>query len=658
MQKLILLTILFFCAKVSMAQSIQWASKILDFSSELFSIEFSAEQSLGIPSVLPIIGENPGAWAPNNIGKKEFLKVGFDKPMKIKQVAIAETYNSGALSKVFAYTDSFDEYLLFEFHGELRFTKGGLFNIYFDETTYLVSALKLVYDGSKVKGRINIDAIAISNSIIPISFGVSVKSDIRSDITVEKLGANINSEANEIKPILSPDGKFLFFSRQYHPGNVGGEEDPGDIWVSEYNEQRQDWSIARNLGTSLNNRGQNFINSFSPNGNGMIAVLGGKYGKSSKLQPGVSLSNNFDGNWSKPATLDFVTQSDLKGNFDLNLSADRKMLLIANHGEVTYGDKDLYVSFLQKNGTWSEPINLGPNVNTINEESSPFLAPDGETLFFSSRGFAGYGGSDIYVTHRLDNTWTNWSEPENIGPVINSDMDETSFNIPSKGGYAYFSRYDSKGNADIFLVKQPLFETPVQLTTFKGSFFDQETQKAIVAKITSENQTYFAEGKEFLINLPSGNEYQFTIEAKGYRSQTETLNLATVKTAGRIVREIFLEKIKEEILTFENITFISNDTILHDESFEDLNKIVALIESQPEISMEISSHTDNIGSEENNKKLSKARAEVIFRYFVNHGISPDRLVIQWFGESRPIASNDTEDGRKKNRRVEFKIIRE
>ncbi|MEE9215202.1 MAG: OmpA family protein, partial [Thermodesulfobacteriota bacterium] len=194
--------------------------------------------------------------------------------------------------------------------------------------------------------------------------------------------------------------------------------------------------------------------------------------------------------------------------------------------------------------------------------------------------------------------------------------------------------------------------------TFKGSFFDQETQKAIVAKITSENQTYFAEGKEFLINLPSGNEYQFTIEAKGYRSQTETLNLATVKTEGRIVRDIFLEKIKEEILTFENITFISNDTILHDESFEDLNKIVALIESQPEISMEISSHTDNIGSEENNKKLSKARAEVIFRYFVNHGISPDRLVIQWFGESRPIASNDTEDGRKKNRRVEFKIIRE
>ena len=179
-----------------------------------------------------------------------------------------------------------------------------------------------------------------------------------------------------------------------------------------------------------------------------------------------------------------------------------------------------------------------------------------------------------------------------------------------------------------------------------------------MAKITSENQTYFAEGKEFLINLPSGNEYQFTIEAKGYRSQTETLNLATVKTAGRIVREIFLEKIKEKILTFENITFISNDTILHDESFEDLNKIVALIESQPEISMEISSHTDNIGSEENNKKLSKARAEVIFRYFVNHGISPDRLAVQWFGESRPIASNDTEDGRKKNRRVEFKIIRE
>lgn len=637
------------------AQQILWADRVIDFSSEQFSIEFAAKQALGKPDVLPAKGENPLAWSPRFAGKQEFITVGFENAMPIKQVAIAETANPGALYQAYAYDPAGEGFLLFEFPSGLKNTNGGMFTIFFPTTEYAVSALKLVYDGARVGGRINIDAIAISDSDFPVRAVPNIPPFLKRNLQVEKLGNQINSSASERKPMLSPNQKFLFFSRANHPLNTGGTDDPGDIWVSQYDDKTNTWSAARNAGYPLNNKGSNSVSSFSSQGESLIALLEKEYTNKSTKE-GFSLSFEDNGKWSAPVTQQFVAHEELKGDFEISLSANRKILLIANQGQVSYGGKDLYASFLQPDGLWSDPLNLGPQVNTLNEESSPFLLPDGKTLYFSSNGRAGYGGQDIYESHRLDNTWTNWSEPQNLGPRINSTSDELDFSIPPKGSLAYFSRKE-EGNADILSVRLPLFEyPPTKHYIVKGSFINQLTHEPVQAKISMQDSTYSMEGKRFEFNLKAGRAYEFLVEAEGFAQKVEVIEVAQMDSP--MERIISLTPVNEEVHVFENITFFSNDSTINTESFADLEKIVRLMEEQPEIKIEILSHTDALGSDDENLKLSKARAAAIRTYLIAKGIAPSRLSTRWFGESRPVATNETEEGRRKNRRVEFRVVRQ
>ncbi len=632
------------------AQNTLWADRLIDFSSEQFSIEFSAKQVLGKPDVLPVKEESHLAWSPRTAGKQEFIAVGFEKAIPISQIAIAETVNPSALYRAYAYDQGGQEHLLFEFPSGLKNISGGMFTIFFPITGFPVSSIKLVYDGTRINDRINIDAIAISDSPLPVRAIPRIPPYLRRNLKVEKLGSQINSSASERKPILSPNQKILFFSRENHPQNTGGIDDAGDIWISEYDEKTGTWSPARNAGTPLNNKGNNSIGALSSYGENSIALLEREYTNKSTRE-GFSLSFEDKGKWSAPVAQRFVAHEELKGDFELGLSANKKILLIANQGQVSYGGKDLYVSFLQPDGYWSDPLNLGVQVNTLNEENSPFLLPDGKTLYFTSNGRAGYGGRDIYETHRLDNTWTNWSIPQNLGPQINSAHDEHDFFIPPAGSFAYFSR-EEKGNSDILSVKLPLFEYPAETVTLTGVLLNQITHEPVEARISMSDSVFFVKGKNFLLKLIPGKAYPLAIEAEGFVRKTEIVNVGK-----DMEYTILLTPVKEEIHTFENITFASNDSTINEGSFNDLEKIIQLMDSQPEINMEISSHTDALGTEEENMMLSRARAAAIRHYLIEKGISPSRLTIQWFGESRPVASNETDEGRRKNRRVEFRVIR-
>ena len=482
---------LVFSASISFsttAQVVQWASKVIEFSSELTPIQYAAKQTLGKPNVLPAGGQSPNAWAPDRPNRKEFLKLGYDNPISIRQIAIAESHNPSAIYRVFAYDQAGKEYLINTLNPMAIPLKGRMLNIFMEPTPYKVAAVKIEFDGGAVPDYYSIDAVAISDSNYPIIADIPTMQLLASGILIEVLDNNINSEYKELNPLLSPDGKTLYFSRQNHPQNVGGVKDKEDIWYSELDSAGR-WQLAQNLG-ALNNEGPNFVNTIkavTPDGKSAIMVLlGNKYLDNGKMLAGVSISSNVGGTWSKPVALNIINDYNYAEKANYFLADNRKTLLMSVERDDSQGDRDLYVTFMNADSSWSEPVNLGDVLNSAGEESAPFLASDDKTLYFSSTGFSGYGGNDIYVSRRLDDTWTNWSEPENLGPEINSPLEDLFFNIPAASEFAYYSRGLSETNADIFRVKLPIVKSPDAYVTVKGKVIDKTTGEPVAAKIVYE----------------------------------------------------------------------------------------------------------------------------------------------------------------------------
>jgi len=355
------------------------------------------------------------------------------------------------------------------------------------------------------------------------------------------------------------------------------------------------------------------------------------------------------------------------------LANTKKSLLLSIEREDSRGGRDLYVSFQKKDSSWSEPLNLGSVINTANEESAPFLASDDKTLYFSSNGFSGFGGADIYMSKRLDDTWTNWSEPQNMGPDINSKLDDLFFNIPSTSDFAYYSRGITEDNADIYRVKMPIYKAPEAIVVVRGKLIDAKTGKPVGAKIIYER---LPDGKEvgivysnpetgeYEIHLPGGQKYGVRAEAQGHISENQSLDL-TGDTKDGIVEHRDMRLAPLEVAAVEANTTISLNNIFFDfaksilkaDSYPELNRIVDLMKEKPAMTVEISGHTDAIGPDAYNMTLSEMRAKSVSKYLVDKGVDANRITTTFFGETKPIGSNETKEGRRKNRRVEFKIIK-
>lgn len=659
----------FFCIvfNLSFAQNVQWASKVIEFSSQLTPIQYSAAQVLSKPNVLPAGGESPSAWAPSKTGKEEFLKVGFAYPIKVQQIAIAESYNPSAVYQVYTYDKGGKEYLINTFEPRVLELKARLLNIFLDKTPYEVHAIKIVFKGSALPGYFSIDAIGISDSKIPIKIGINLAENLRKDLSPERLSDHINSPFKEYGPLLSPDGKTLFFSRRNHPENMGGIKDKEDIWYSELDTLSGEWSLAKNLGLPVNTIGPNFINSITPDGNSMIILLGNQYTEDGKLKAGVSVSSKTESGWTHPKALEIINEYNNNPKANYFLANNRKILLSSVERDDTHGDRDLYVSFLQASGKWSEPLNLGPVINTATEETSPFLATDDRTLYFSSRGFSGYGGNDVYVTRRLDDTWKNWTEPENLGPAINSERDDFFINIPETGKYAYYSKEISDEDADIFRLALPIFYQPNPVVLVKGKVIHSTTKKPIAAKIIYEQlpggkEIGIAESDssngQYQIILPSKAVYGFRAEAEGFFPISQNIDLMEQKENKEMTQDLTLVPIKTgETIVMNNIFFETDKSELKEESFPELDRIASFLEDNTSITVEISGHTDNVGSSKYNMQLSERRAKAVVNYIIEKGIDEKRIEVKAYGKTKPVATNKTTEGRSKNRRVEFKILK-
>jgi OmpA-OmpF porin, OOP family len=684
--KRILLTALFsaFLYLSSSAQDLQWATRVISFSSELTPVQYSAQQVLGKPNVLPVGGQSPNAWVPDRPKRKEFIKVGFDHPASIRQIAIAESHNPSAIYRVLLYDEAGKEYVANTLNPHVVPIKGRMLNLFIEQTPYKVVAVKIEFDGAALPDYFGIDAIAITGSGYPVIADIPKMQLLASGIIIEALDKNVNSEYSELNPLLSPDGKTLYFSRKNHPGNMGGVNDKEDIWYSELDSTGH-WEIAKNMGPQFNNPSPNFINaiqSVTPDGKSAVMLLGNKYQPNGKMLAGVSISSNVGGTWTKPVPINIKNDYNFNEKANYFLTNNRQTLIMSVEREDSRGDRDLYASFMQKDSSWSEPLNLGSIVNSANEESAPFLAADDKTLYFSSNGFSGYGGADIYVTRRLDDTWTNWSDPENLGPEINSPQEDLFFNIPASSEYAYYSRGVSDTNTDIFRVKLPIVRTPDIWITVKGKIIDATTGKPMRAKIVYERlpdgtdlgiaQSDPSTG-EYDIKLPAGNLYGIRAEAEGKISESQNLDLRNVTADKTIDHEDFdLDPVKQETavepirvapvaenvtINLNNIFFAFDKAFLLAESEPELNRIVDLMNEKPSMQIEIAGHTDDTGPAQYNLNLSERRAKSVVKFLTGKGIASDRIKTSFFGESQPSVPNTNREARRKNRRVEFKILK-
>ncbi len=671
--RIILLILLLVASSISFSQKVLWADKVIEVSSEwtaskhlvlLGDESHKAKQVLGKPNIYPGSKGSTRAWAPKRAKSVDFIKVGFEEPIKIKQVAIAETLNPTAISKVYAYDASGKEYLINRFNPKPIPINGRLLNLFLEQTAYEVTAIKVEIDGSAVPGHNGIDAIAISDSDIPIKIDVHFAEGIYAAVSPERLSSKINSPYKDLKPLITPDADGMFFSRVNDPNNVGGHKDAEDIWYAEKDASGQ-WKDAVNIGAPLNTEGPNFISSIIPHKNGYLLLLGNRYRKN-KMTAGLSLAYKLDSGLSTIKNINIENQENYSPYANYFMAQNQRAILMSVHRRESFGNRDLYVSLIDERGIWKTPINLGESINTSDEESSPFLAPDGKTLYFSSKGHLGFGGSDIFVSHRMDDTWKNWSDPENLGPIINNEDDQIFFQLEYDSKYAYY--VNGTGNdADIFRIELPVMHLPEPIITVFGQVLDKNTQQPLENTYVSlrnnsanilESEVNTEKDGYYSFALPIGAIYELNATKEGYISlEHEPMDLHSVYESDSLMKNILMTPIEVgERVSLDNIYFDFDKATLRPESSPQLNKVVAFLKDNKKIKIQLDGHTCSIGKDDYNQKLSEDRARAVLEYLTENGIKEKRLSSFGFGETKPRETNEKESGREKNRRVEFVIL--
>jgi outer membrane protein OmpA-like peptidoglycan-associated protein/tetratricopeptide (TPR) repeat protein len=417
------------------------------------------------------------------------------------------------------------------------------------------------------------------------------------------LDGDINLEPRKGAITVSQDGDWLFFAADIAGAGIGGF----DIYKSVYTPSG--WSEQENLGDSINT--------------------------------------------------DFWESSPA-------ISPDKRALYFSSTRPGGYGGADLYVSYLKPNGRWNEAVNMGPTINTAGDEMAPFIHADNQTLYFTSDGLPGYGGSDLFVLKKLSNG--QWGTPENMGYPINTIENEGSLAVAADGYTAYYAsdREDSRGGLDIYSFTLPAHARPFKTIYVKGVVTDLISKKGLPANLeltdnatgTIINKVQTDELGHYFITLPEGKDYTFTVNRKGYLFYSSAYALSGAAPDSTYVKNIALEPIKlASNFVFTQVLFESNSYALLPASLPELNKLVQILEENPGMHIQISGHTDNVGKAADNLTLSTSRAKAIVQYLSSKGIATERLSYKGFGSTEPIATNETAAGRALNRRTSFTITR-
>ncbi|HET9137013.1 MAG TPA: OmpA family protein [Candidatus Kapabacteria bacterium] len=476
------------------------------------------------------------------------------------------------------------------------------------------------------------------------------------------LGRLINSPYSELSPIISPNGKYLFFTMgRDNPLNIG-DEHLQDCYVSKLLPSKV-WSAPKNLGSPINSKGNDAISGVSPDGRTLF-VKNFNYNQTSGLCFARLDTNN---RWNiSPITIQDYSNSNKLSSQCISVNGD--YIIVSIEKPDGFGKLDLYVSKVvdRAKNIYGPLQNLLIVINTKEDEFAPFLAADGKTLYFSSRGRGGYGEADVFMAKRLDDTWINWTSPKNLGSDINTPGMDAYYSIPASGTEAYFSSSNGANHLDLY--KIPLFEEerPDPVMLLQGEVMNRSgdmIHAQIVATDLEDNleisRSESSEGLgQFSLVLSTGNKYRLSISATGYLPFSSEIDLTQFTKFADTSITIVLDSIAiGSVATIEDIFFDFNQSTLKSESYYSLDKLAQLLASNPRWVVSIEGYTDSIGSDELNKKLSLERAQAVVTYLIGKGIAERRLQSEGFGAANPVADNATEEGRRKNRRVEFRIIK-
>jgi outer membrane protein OmpA-like peptidoglycan-associated protein/tetratricopeptide (TPR) repeat protein len=368
--------------------------------------------------------------------------------------------------------------------------------------------------------------------------------------------------------------------------------------------------------------------------------------------------------WSEAVNLGGKINSD-QWDSQPCLSPDKQDLYFASRRFGGYGGSDIYVSHLQTNGKWGEPENLGPEINSPGDDQCPFIHADNQTLYFTSNYWPGYGDQDLFYVRKGPDG--KWSKPMNLGYPINTISNEATLFIAADGKTAYYAsdRNDSRGGTDIYSFELREDVRPHKTLWVKGRVFDNKTSKGLAStielidlsskKIISRVQT--GEDGKYLVTLPEGKDYAFNVNHKGYLFYSDNFSLSNNTPDSSYEKNIGLQPLEvNATIVLKNVFFAINKFDLKPESQVELDKLVQLLKDNPSLKIQISGHTDNVGRPADNLALSNNRAKAVVTYLITNGIVAQRLTAKGFGETHPVADNKTEEGKAKNRRTEMKVV--
>ncbi|MCU0416061.1 MAG: OmpA family protein [Cytophagaceae bacterium] len=514
-------------------------------------------------------------------------------------------------------------------------------------------------------------------------------------VKVENLGNLINGEFFDFAPVISADEQVMIFTSR-RPGSLG-VLDPTtgmyneDIYIS--TKVNGKWSTPKNMGSVVNTENHDASIGLSADGKTLFIYRDG-----TGLGDIYFCTRTKDDTWSKPRPIEGEVNNRNFNEKDVAISPDNSLLFFSSNRDGGFGGLDIYMVQKDQNGFWGKPVNLGPEINTAEDEAGPFMDFDGRTLYFSSKAHEGMGGFDIFQTV-FDSTAQKWTKPLNLGYPINTPFNDIYFVLSGDGSHGYYaaSREDSYGQLDIYrismpprkdrdelikkmmkmnlVVEEPKVVEPIATTNttvypvrLKGVIKDAASGLPIAAQIqltdakgvVVSSTTTTADGLySFEISNSQMSNYTITGQKNGYSYDTKSVSIpANGPNRQELTQNLAIKKLEVgNVFVLRNIYFDFDQSTIKSESERELQILLKMLQDNPSLKIEIGGHTDSKGSDSYNESLSKRRAQAVVQWLVNKGISRDRLSAKGYGESTPLASNDDEeDGREINRRTEFKII--
>jgi outer membrane protein OmpA-like peptidoglycan-associated protein len=642
-----------------------WADELVALSD---AVNYrGAAEILGEPSIMPNFGKSICAWlADPTHDKQQWITVKFPVHDSVNTLYLYESLNPGAVTNISALINGKEETFYFNNSPAPEQKEGIVKKIILPPGVAKATVFKIYINLTKYNSLpYQIDAVGVSKKTGDFYVEID-KSAFETKHYPVLLSEEINSQYIEIGPVISPSGDKLFFTRANDPSNIGGGSQ--DIYYAEKDSEGK-FSNVVNIGSPLNNRNSNYVISVLPGGNELL--VGNIYLPNGGARHGFSISKRIGNKWQFPQELPFKKYSNFSKRGTFCISPNRKVFISSIKYKGCRGELDLYVSFLENDSIWTEPLNMGSVLNTTGEEITPHIAPDGKTLYFSSDGFPGYGNQDIFVSERLDDTWLNWSKPKNLGYRLNSNAWDAFYTITASGKDAYYVSTVAGSNSDIFTLvmedkRNQKMINPVALIS--GNVQNSKDSSFVGAEVVYEE---LPEGKEvgrasanpetgeFKVILPAGKEYGLMAVKENMASEMLYFDLRKLDKYKEETVNLKLVPIEnKQIVRLNNVFFESGKYELLDESFPELNRVVKFLQNNPNVSIQINGHTDSVDSEKANLILSNNRASAVEKYLLSKGVNPGRISSKGFGETLPVATNSTPEGRQLNRRVEFEIIME